>query len=378
MPAATRNNLIIFSKKQMNDFLQRKRIMHARYVGTWFAVTALVFLGSAAGLHTALSAPPDPTAATEAAEVLTRGPVHEAFAETVSYNPQPGRSRRKPRRLRSKNCRRTRGRKGPTWLGSPATGLGTTNAATTFGSAAFWRDLPPGRQWVPGYWGPSGQGQQWTSGYWADAAVSSVGYLPEPPASAEAGPNIAAPSPDDTWLPGNWMWQENRYAWRPGFGPPRSRIGIGFRPITCGPLGATFLSMAIGITRSAARRCLPQSTSRRGMYSRPGFSYSPSIVIDLGLLGLRFPAAELRALLFRRLLCRELPVRPASTRRIPTTPATRLRPYFRSRRWQHRSDGQYEQGVAAAFMNRRDHEDARPPRTWASQTALGGSQGEVP
>jgi len=77
--------------------------------------------------------------------------------------------------------------------------------------------LPPGRQWVPGYWGKSAQGFQWTSGYWADSNVTEVQYLSEPPATAEAGPNIAAPSPDSTWLPGCWVWQNGRYAWRPGF-----------------------------------------------------------------------------------------------------------------------------------------------------------------
>ena len=37
-----------------------------------------------------------------------------------------------------------------------------------------------------------------------------------PPAMGD-GPNIAAPSADSTWLPGSWIWHENRYVWRPGF-----------------------------------------------------------------------------------------------------------------------------------------------------------------
>jgi hypothetical protein len=31
-----------------------------------------------------------PTEATQGIEVLTRGPVHEAFAETVAFDPEPG------------------------------------------------------------------------------------------------------------------------------------------------------------------------------------------------------------------------------------------------------------------------------------------------
>ena len=48
-------------------------------------------------------------------------------------------------------------------------------------------------------------------------------------------------------------------------------------------------------------------------------------------------------------------------------------PIYAHTRWQHRQDSGWEQGVAADFMNRRNHEDARPPRTFAAQRALGAS-----
>ena len=61
--------------------------------------------------------------------------------------------------------------------------------------------------------------------------------------------------------------------------------------------------------------------------------------------------------------------RPDSIRRIPITPANLATiPIFAHERWQHRGDGQWEQGVAADFQNRRDNVDARPPRMWAAQT----------
>jgi hypothetical protein len=46
-------------------------------------------------------------------------------------------------------------------------------------------------------------------------------------------------------------------------------------------------------------------------------------------------------------------------------------PIYAHERWQHRQDGQWQHRMAADFQNRRDHEDARPPRTWAAQRALG-------
>jgi hypothetical protein len=49
-------------------------------------------------------------------------------------------------------------------------------------------------------------------------------------------------------------------------------------------------------------------------------------------------------------------------------------PIYAHQRWEHRQDGQWEQRVAADFQNRRDHADARPPRTWAAQSALSGGK----
>ena len=49
-------------------------------------------------------------------------------------------------------------------------------------------------------------------------------------------------------------------------------------------------------------------------------------------------------------------------------------PIYAHRRWQHRQDGQWEHHVEADFQHRRDHEEARPPRTWAAQRALVASQ----
>jgi hypothetical protein len=49
-------------------------------------------------------------------------------------------------------------------------------------------------------------------------------------------------------------------------------------------------------------------------------------------------------------------------------------PIYARERWQHRQDGQWENRVAADFQNRRDNEDARPPRVWANQGVIGGGR----
>src|ERR1041384_8115541 len=106
-------------------------------------------------------------------------------------------------------------------------------------------------------------------------------YLPEPPATVEVGPNIAAPSADYTWLPGCWMWRQSRYAWRPGFWAavqpdwdwmpahyvwaPRGYVFVdGYWDSSIGRRGVLFAPVYFD-----AR-----------LFGRRGFSYSPVTVID--------------------------------------------------------------------------------------------------
>ncbi|MEJ2587085.1 MAG: YXWGXW repeat-containing protein [Deltaproteobacteria bacterium] len=105
-------------------------------------------------------------------EVLSAGPVHEAFAEMVAFDPEPG---------------------------------------------ITVRAIPPGRKWVPGYWSQTDTGVQWISGYWGLDNEVSTKYLPGPPASLEVGPNVPAPSSAYGWVPGCWIWINSGYVWRPGY-----------------------------------------------------------------------------------------------------------------------------------------------------------------
>jgi hypothetical protein len=51
-------------------------------------------------------------------------------------------------------------------------------------------------------------------------------------------------------------------------------------------------------------------------------------------------------------------------------------PIYAHQRWQHRQDRDWERGIESQFQHRRDHEDARPPRTWEAQRALARSEAE--
>ena len=55
----------------------------------WFALTALLAVGTTAWSQQVVQQQP-PAANQDGVEVLTRGPVHEAFAETITFDPEPG------------------------------------------------------------------------------------------------------------------------------------------------------------------------------------------------------------------------------------------------------------------------------------------------
>jgi hypothetical protein len=364
---------------QISVFSQRKPSMNVHHVYKWCVVGTLLALGSSFGFNKALfaqpatPAAPAPANAEPGVQVLTRGPIHEAFAETVTYDPEPGIvvPKTPPAAIEEVPPQQRPQGANVAWI--PGYWGWDDERKDFLWVSGVWRDLPPGRQWVPGYWGKAAQGSQWTSGYWADAQVSNVEYLPEPPATVENGPNIAAPSPNDTWLPGCWVWQNNRYAWRPGFWAdaqpnwdwvpahyvwaPRGYVYVdGYWDHPIDRRGVLFAPVYFGA----------------GVYTQPGFSYSPATVIDLGVfsnhLFLRpqyqhyyfgdYYAANYQAVGF-------YPSYSYNTGRFGYDPI-----YARDR-WQHRQDPGWVQRQQVNFQNLRNNQDLRPPRTWAAQTAMG-------
>jgi len=157
-------------------------------------------------------------------EVLTRGPIHEAFAEVVSYNPQPGQvvSQEPPKAIEEvPPAEKPEG--DYTWI--PGYWAWDQDHANFIWVTGAWRIPPPGATWVPGYWNQTANGHQWVSGYWGPAANTATAsksssetvYLPTPPQSVESGASTPAPSPDHFWIPGYWYWANGRYVWQAGY-----------------------------------------------------------------------------------------------------------------------------------------------------------------
>jgi hypothetical protein len=306
----------------------------------------------------------------EDVQILTRGPVHEAFAESVSFDPVAGViiSALVPEAIEELPPEQQLEGDNVTWI--PGYWAWDDDQSDFIWISGIWRNLPPGRQWVPGYWSEIDGGQsQWTSGYWADATVTEVSYVATaPPRSIDSGPNIEAPSADHSWVPGNWFWVDTRYAWRPGYWVPQ-RTNWTWVPSRYNWTRRGYVHVDGYWDYAVARRgvLFAPVYFNRHVYRQPNYYYTPSIVVALSVFS------------------SHLFVRPSSGHYYfgdYYSPRYRDSGYYASfswhsgrrgydpiyayDRWSHRDDRGWERRRSEDYNYFRDHENARPPRTWAA------------
>jgi hypothetical protein len=218
-------------------------------------------------------------------EVLTRGPVHEAFAGVVSYNPVAGIyvSAAPPEPIEELAPDERPYGDDVAWI--PGYWAWDDERENFIWISGTWRSMPPGREWMAGYWRDTREGNQWISGYWADSDAQETTYLPPPPLTLEVGANIDAPSSDYGWTPGVWIWGSGRYSWRTGYWA-QGRADWVWIPAyyVWTPRGVIFVD---GFWDYPVQRrgilYAPVSYRSRDYYSRRGYSYSPSIAINLSI-----------------------------------------------------------------------------------------------
>jgi hypothetical protein len=187
-----------------------------RFIPFFCIVAVLTIFGLGFGPRTIVSAEETVQIPENDVQVLTSGPIHEAFAEPVALNPEPGIVVPKAPPARVEEIPPEQKPVGDAqWI--PGYWAWDGDKDDFIWVSGIWRVPPPDRQWVVGYWEPVSNGYQWISGYWASAYAQETEYLPEPPESLEIGPTSNAPSTDYTWIPGCWRWHYGRYAWRPGY-----------------------------------------------------------------------------------------------------------------------------------------------------------------
>ena len=223
----------------------------------------------------------EPRDADEDLEVLARGPVHEAFAEPIVFDAEPGPAVPKPppepideippdQRPDGENVEWISGY----WAWDE-------DRSEYLWISGFWRAMPPGRRWVPGYWAETAEGHQWVSGFWAAANQPQITYLPPPPASLDVGPSTPAPDPDQFWVPGCWKWRGSSYAWRAGYWTD-SRTDWIWVPAhyVWTPNGCMFVDGYWDYVPIRRGLLFAPVYFRSTVWRRPNYVYCPSVVID--------------------------------------------------------------------------------------------------
>jgi hypothetical protein len=346
--------------------------MNGHLISKGYLVTALVAVALGWGLGKTVVAQEWSSEVDGGMQVLTRGPVHEAFAETVTFDPEPGVvvPKAPPDSIAEIPPEQTPEGDNVAWI--PGYWAWDDERSDFLWVSGIWRDMPPDRQWIPGYWIRSREGYQWVSGYWADAGINEIEYLPEPPETLDAGPTTPQPSSDFIWIPGNWMWHQGRFAWRPGYWMPVREDWVWVPAhYVWAVRGYVFVEGYWDYPVDRRGVLFAPVHFDTGVYRRRGFSYSPVVVVDLsGVIDHLFLRPRYRHYYFGDYYAvsyRDRGFYPwysfYSSRR-------GYDPIYVHQRWKHRRDRSWEQRVQAEFKNRRDHEDARPPRTWEAQRRI--------
>ncbi len=257
------------------------------------AITIVAMLILAAGPLHAIAQPlppdqeqtaPPPTPAQEQPEVLTRGPVHEAFAEPVNLQVQQGLVAPVQPPPNISEAPPTESPQDGHYVWVPGYWSWDADRNNYIWVSACWRAAPPGMYWVPGYWAQVADGWEWVAGFWAPVTNQEIEYLPPPPAVEYTEPPTP-PSPDYIWVPPCWYWSQTQYIRRHGYwlAAQPDWVWVPSHYIWT-PRGYVFVAGHWDYTLEHRGILFAPVYFPHSVYSRVGFSYTPSIVIDIGAL----------------------------------------------------------------------------------------------
>lgn len=299
-------------------------------------------------------------------EVLTRGPVHEAFAEPIAMDPGPGLvvPTEPPPAIEELPPDQEPAGGRAVWI--PGYWGWDDDREGFIWVSGVWRDPPPGYSWVPGYWERARDGWMWVSGFWAPAEMEEIEYLPPPPPLIPEAPPPPPPAADRVWVPGLWYWRDGAYLWRPGHWV-RAYPGWVWVPahFVWTPRGAVFIRGHWDWSPDRRGLLFAPVYFQRDVYRRAGFRYSPAVALDLD--------GVIVNLFYRPRYCHyyfgdyyesrydRIGIYPAfDADRRPGWYA----PICRYREWR---DPEWRGRQERDFQFRREHQEARPPRTFRQQ-----------
>ena len=221
----------------------------------------------------------------EQVEVLTRGPVHEAFAESVQLDPKSDLVVKKqpPQPIEEVPPDVKPAGDNIAWIPGYWSWDDTRNDFLWV--SGVYRATPPNRTWVPGYFAQAETGWKWTPGFWAQAAAQHVEYLPQPPATLETGPTSDSPGADHYWVSGCWIHRGGHYAWRPGYWTVVNPNWIWIPDhYAWTPCGYVFVPGYWDYPMTYRGTIFAPVCFHQEVHLRPTFVYRPAVVLDVGVL----------------------------------------------------------------------------------------------
>lgn len=335
-------------------------------------------LTSALMVATAFAQPPlppeeDPVPVQEQ-QVLTQGPIHEAFAEPISYDIQNRQTLTIPDQP-PENIDEIPPDVKPAadsqWI--PGYWAWDVEGQRFIWISGIWRVAPVGHRWVPGYWTQIDGGFTWVSGVWVPEDEQELAYLPYPPDSLDEGPNVPAPSSSFTWVPGCWIWHHGQWAWRPGYWVENypQWVWVPAHHVWT-PYGCVFVAGYWDF--------LPEV---RAILFAPVY-FPPTVVHHV--------VYQPQVCLHIDVIVQHLFVQPGHCHYyfgdyydnhyaqnhgiVPWMHFHQRRggfdPLFAHKKWEHRNDRNWVNNLEDTFIQRRQRMDLRPPRTLAQQKTMIG------
>ncbi len=305
----------------------------------------------------------------ESIEVQTRGPVHEAFAEPIVLDPQPGIvvSQSPPADIEEVPPDEKPDNSNAVWI--PGYWAWDDDRSDFIWLSGIWRIPPADMSWVPGYWTQVEKGYQWTPGFWMPISTKEIIYLPSPPATLENGPSGHIPRPDFIWVSGQWQWVGDRYVWKPGYwlGAKPDRIWISAHYIWT-PRGVIFVPGYWDYPLDSRGILFAPVYIRRSVHTRRTFAYTPTIVIDTEYLNVTmFTRTRYEHYYFGDYYAADY-VKRGIVPWFDVVHRQRIYdPIFVYQQWRHgHNDPQWERNVRHVYEIRRNNEALRPARTFSA------------
>jgi hypothetical protein len=320
----------------------------------------------------------------EGLDVLATGPIHEAYAEPVDYNPKPTPvvAKQPPDPIEEVPPDQKPEGENVEWI--PGYWFWDDGRNDYVWVSGIWRVPPPDQQWVPGYWNQVQGGWQWVPGFWL--AVQDQGqqqgqeeqvqiqYLPPPPEPLQAAPSTPQPDPNSVFVPGTWVYatQETRYVWRPGYWVDYQPGWIWVPARYCWtPAGYVFADGHWDYELQRRGLMFAPIYFRERLWLRPSWYYQPSYAV--------YPDYLLSCLFVRpQAYCYYFGDYFSNTYvRLGFVPWVDFRigrvgydPLFSYYRWAHRDDRRWVNDIRTVYESRFRGELPRPPRTLRDQITL--------